>query len=153
MIIYEKLNELIKDAMTSGQKEQLNVLRLIKAEMLKAEKAPNFVMNDAAELKILQNMITQREDSANEYRKGGRPELAEQELAEANIIKAFMPELPSDEDIKAFAQSIINAGKPDGSLWEMKDMKTVMTAVKGRYDVPTVGKIVSEVLKSAIANQ
>ena len=153
MIIYEKLNELIKDAMTSGQKEQLNVLRLIKAEMLKAEKAPNFVMNDAAELKILQNMITQREDSANEYTKGGRPELAEQELAEANIIKTFMPELPSDEEVKAFAQSIIDAGKPDGSLWEMKDMKSVMTAVKGRYDVPTVGKIVSEVLKSAIANQ
>ncbi len=148
-MIYNKLNELIQSAMHEGNKDLLNTLRLIKAELLKAEKDGN-IINEQSETKILLKMITQREDSIKQYIAAGRQELANKEQLEIDIINRYVPKLPSEEEIREYVKSILDIGKQDGSKWEMKDMKSLIELVKTKYDSPTLGKIISIELKNHI---
>lgn len=150
-MIKENLNKYIADAMKSKEAKNLEVLRLIKAELTKAEK-DGIEINDASELKILLKMVSQREDSIAQYEKAGRNELAENEKEEIVIIKQYIPEQPTDEDILNHTLSVIETyknDKGDNYVVSMKDMKPILSEVQKKY--PTAnGKIVSKALQNYI---
>ena len=147
------INKYIAEAMKNRETERLGTLKLIKAELVKAEKS-GAVLDEAKELNILLKMVEQRKDSIEQYTKGGRNDLAEIERKEIDIINEFIPEQPTEEEIEKYADEVITKiiaqNDADWSL-SMKDMGVVMGVVKEKYPSAS-GKIVSKVLKERINN-
>jgi len=145
------INKEIAAAMKSRDRERLDVLKLIKTELVKAEKN-GVVLNEEKEVGILLKMIEQRKDSIEQYTKGGRTDLAESEQKEIDVIKEYVPEQPTEEDIEKYTHEAINAfiAKNDADYKiSMKDMKAILTMVQEKYPSAN-GKIVSKVVKERI---
>lgn len=137
-MLKDEINTLIMESMKAHNKIRTETLRLIKSELVKAEKS-----KDYNETKVILKMITAHKDSIDQFK--GRQDLIDKEQAELDIIQEFAPKEVSAEEIKEYTLSIIN-NIPNIS---MKDMKQVLSTVQAKY--PTAdGKIVSDILKSYI---
>lgn len=150
-MLHTEIDKLIANAMKERNIELLNVLKLIKSEMVKAEK-DGVTLDEVSETKILLKMLSQREDSIRQYVDGGRKDLADNEQKEIDIIKQFVPEQPTDEKIEEYTRGCISAyilTKKAGESLSMKDMKPLMNIVKEKYPSAN-GKIISKVLGSLI---
>ena len=145
------INRYIAEAMKKRETDRLGTLKLIKAELVKAEK-DGIKLDDAKETKILLKMIEQRKDSIAQYLKGGREDLAESEQNEIKVIEEFVPEQPTEEEIEKYTEDAIDAyieqNDADYAI-SMKDMKAILSMVQERYPMAN-GKIVSKVLKNRI---
>jgi uncharacterized protein YqeY len=145
------INKYIAEAMKSKDREKLSTLKLIKAELVKAEK-DGVKLDESKEAKILMKMVDQRKESISQYIKGGRNDLAEAEQKEIDVIKEYIPEQPTDEEIEAYTNDAINnyvIEKGDDYQVSMKDMKAILSIVQEKYPMVN-GKIVSNVLKNKI---
>lgn len=109
MDLFEKVSADIRSAMLARDKVRLEALRGIKKEFLEARSAPGAGgdLPDAAALKIIARMAKQRRESAEIYAAQGRPELAENELAEAAVIEQYLPAQLSDAELEARLADII----------------------------------------------
>jgi hypothetical protein len=145
------INRQIAEAMKKRETDRLGTLKLIKAELVKAEK-DGIAIDDAKEAKILLKMVDQRKESISQYIKGGRSDLAEAEQKEIEVIKEFIPEQPTDEEIEKYTYDAIDAyieqNDADYQI-SMKDMKAILSMVQEKYPMAN-GKIVSKVLKEKI---
>ena len=131
----------VKDAMKSGERERVHALRLIVNELQKAAKE-----NGADEVEVLQRERKRRLEAAEAYRDGGRADRAEAEEREAELIGSYMPEQISDEELSAIvgdalAESGATSPKEMGQV-----MALVMPRVKGRADGKRVSNAVKEKL-------
>ena len=154
-LIMIQIDELIKDAMHQKNRERLNTLKLIKAEFLKKQTEPGRKSKELTEdeqIKVLLKMVSQREDSIRQYIDGGRQDLADAEKREVEIINNFAPKQPTDDELAEYVSGVISAyrlTKEDGYTLSMKDMKPIMSIVRGKY--PTAnGKVISDTLKKVI---
>ena len=144
------LKPLIREAsiksLKDGSKEITMVLRLILAEFQKEEISQGSDLNSSVELRLLQKMIKQRNDSIKQYNDAGRNELAEKEQKEIEIIQGFLPEQINEEELIKLATETIN----DLSADSMKDMGDVMKVLKdktsGQADPAAISKIVKGLL-------
>jgi uncharacterized protein len=131
-MLRQQVNDSVKIAMKAGDKARLSTLRLINAAIqsaeIEAERAGK-TLADGDLPSLLQKMIKQRQESVEVYDRGGRKELADQERAEIEVIKAFLPEQMSEADAKA---AIAAAIKETGAAG-MKDMGKVMAVLKERH--------------------
>lgn len=123
----------------------LAVWRAIKAEFLnyKTAKAGN-VINEQVEVSIIGKMLAQRKDSAEQFRQGGRVDLAEREEAEAAVLGTLIPKEPTDEELENTIKEAVAAIKneqDEGYVVSMRDMKTVQNFVKQVYSNANGGKI------------
>ena len=145
------INKRIAEAMKAKDKEKLGTLKLIKTELVKAEKN-GVAIDEATEVKILMKMVDQRKESISQYIKGGRNDLAEAEKKEIEIIEQYIPEQPSDEEIKNYTNDAIThyveQNDADYRI-SMKDMKAILSMVQEKYPMAN-GKIISNVLKNRI---
>jgi uncharacterized protein YqeY len=127
----------------------LEVIRSIKTAFTNFEKEGK-ELTDADESKILLKMVSQREDSIEQYNKGARYDLAEKEQNELNILKEYVPKQPTDEEITNLTKGVIAAFETqNGRKVEMRDMKTILAEVQKTYPSAN-GKIVSSVVKSCM---
>ena len=148
-MLREKLNELIKSAMLNHDTVRLEVIRSIKTAFTNFEKEGK-ELTDVDESKILLKMVSQREDSIEQYNKGVRYDLAEKEQNELNILKEYVPKQPTDEEITNLTKGVIAAFETqNGRKVEMRDMKTILAEVQKTYPSAN-GKIVSSVVKSCM---
>lgn len=146
-MIHEKIEGLIQNARKSNDKVGVQVLSLIKTELTNREKEVGFKgWDDNAETKVLMKMAAQRKDSIEQYNAGGRPELAKAEQAELEYLEQFIPKQPTEEEVTAYTQEVIDAMKANGEEISMKIMKNVLTKVQEKYSMAN-GKIVSQVVK------
>jgi uncharacterized protein YqeY len=134
MGLREKFNEEMKTAMKAADKKRLGTLRLILAALKDRDIANRTedsreLLGDDEILTLLAKMIKQREESAETYDKGNRPELAANERDEIAIIREFMPKQMDEAEAKAAAQNVIT----EVGASSMKDMGKVMAALKERY--------------------
>ncbi len=147
MPLRDRLQGALKDAMRARQADRLSSLRLISAAIKdreianRSEGADGEVSEDDI-LAILGKMMKQRQESARAYQDGGRPELADKELAEAAVIEEFLPrQLDGGEVEAAIAAAIAQAGATS-----IRDMGRVMAVLKGSYtgqmDFGAVGPLV-----------
>ncbi|MGB5942890.1 MAG: GatB/YqeY domain-containing protein [Leeuwenhoekiella sp.] len=138
----------MKNAMKAKDQNALASLRAIKAELLKAQTAGGSKeeITEEEELKLLQKLVKQRKDSAAIYQEQGRDEMAQEELAQAEVIGQFLPEQLSEEKIAQVVDEIIATTGASG----MKDMGKVMglatTRLSGQADGKTVATIVRQKL-------
>ena len=118
----------IKAAMLAKEKVKLEALRGIKAAILLAKTADGSeTISDDAVLKIIQKLVKQRKESAELYKAQNRPELAENELAEASFMEVFLPKQLTEEELAVELKKIIEAVGAKGP----QDMGKVMgTATK-----------------------
>jgi uncharacterized protein YqeY len=101
-------------------------------------------------MKVLNTLLKQRRDAAEQYRAGHREELAQKEEREALIIQSYLPASASDEEIsRAVDESIAEVGASS-----MKDMGAVMKAVRARLEGKTIdGKALSDLVKAKLSSQ
>ena len=109
MALFDVISEDIKKAMIAKDKVALEALRGVKKEFLEAKtaKGASGDLTDDAALKILQKMVKQRKESAQIFTEQNRPELAENELAEAAVIEKYLPAKLSDSELEAEIKAII----------------------------------------------
>ncbi|HIV59717.1 MAG TPA: GatB/YqeY domain-containing protein, partial [Candidatus Alistipes pullistercoris] len=108
MSLEKEINDGIKAAMLAKEKVRLAGLRAVKAEILLAKTADGSdEISDGAVLKIIQKLVKQRKESAAVYTQNNRPELAENELAEAAVLEVFMPKQLSGEELETVLKAII----------------------------------------------
>lgn len=109
MALFDVISEDIKKAMIAKDKVALEALRGVKKEFLEAKtaKGASGELADDAALKILQKMVKQRKESAQIFTEQNRPELAQNELAEATVIEKYLPAKLSDAELEAEIKAII----------------------------------------------
>ena len=133
-----RINDDVKTAMRSKDKERLATLRLLTAAIKQIEVDQRIELDDDQVIAVLEKMLKQRKDSIEQFEKAGRHELAEIEIKETAIIQEFMPEQLSDAEI----DSLINEAISATGASEMKDMGKVMGMLKpklaGKADMGAV---------------
>lgn len=134
----ERLQESQKEAMKSRDKERLGTLRLILSATKQKEVDERIELSDEQIIAILDKMIKQRRESISQYEAGNRPDLAEKEAAEINIIQEYMPSALSEAEVDAIVtESIAQIGAT--SIKDMGKLMGVLTPkVKGRADMTVV---------------
>ncbi len=138
MSLKERISEDIKQAMRAGDKLRLKTLRMVTAAIKQREVDERIELDDPQTLAILEKMIKQRRESAEQYRAGHRPELAEAEEAEIAILQSYLPEPLSEAELdQLIDQAIANAGASDMSAMGAV-MAEVKTSVQGRAEMRDV---------------
>ena len=142
MSLKQTLTDAMKAAMKGGEKDRLGVIRLVLAAIKQVEVDERIELDDDRILAVLDKMVKQRRESISQYKDAGRQDLWEQEEYEITILKDFLPEELSDEEIE---QMIASAVESTGAS-SIKDMGKVMGILKpqmqGRADMGAVsGKI------------
>ena len=133
--------------MKAKQEVRLNAVRMIKAALMKYKADSMKEADEAAEMQILNSLMKQRRESADMFRKGDRPELAEKEEAELLIVESYMPASASEAEIDAaittaMAQTGVTTAKQMGAV--MKATQALLTGK--RVD----GKALSDKVRSKL---
>lgn len=150
MTIMERVTADTVTAMKARDQPRVEALRLLKSELKKKEIDKRAPLDEAEAQKVVESLAKQRQDSIEQFSKAGRTELVEKEQAELAILRAFLPEGASDEEIKAAVDKAASAlGTPTA-----KDMGAVMKAAL--FALKETGKIVdgkkvSEAVKARLA--
>ena len=145
MNLKDKINLDLKDAMKSGDKIRLNVVRSIRALILEFEKsgaAKELTPED--ELKMLTTAAKKRKDSIEQFRNAGRTELADTEEAELKILMDYLPKQMDEEEIKNEIIRLANQIGAKSKADFPKLMPLVMKELKGKAD----GKIVKSIVEN-----
>jgi uncharacterized protein YqeY len=141
MAVTDRVKDDLTTAMKAGERQRVGTLRLVLSELQKAAKD-----GGDDEVAVLRRERKRRHESARAFRDGGRPELAEQEEAEAVLIEAYLPAELSDEELRAIVAEAVGASGATSPQEMGKVMPVVMGKVAGRAD----GRRVSEHVKEAL---
>ena len=154
-MLRQDINEALKTAMKAKDSRATSTLRLILAALkdrdiaARGEPGAENGISDDAILEMLQKMIKQRLDSIEQYSKGNRPDLVQQEQEEIEIIKGFLPKQMSEDEVNA----AIDAVCKDVGAGCIKDMGKTMGALKERYagrmDFTRAAQLVKQRLSAA----
>lgn len=146
MTLKEKITADIKSAMIAKDANKLGTLRMLSAaiqsEEINARAKGIEVLSDEDVMKILRRENKKREESVKVYMDGNRPDLAEGEKKEIEIISAYLPKDMSESEIRALVEKAIAAGA--------KDLGSVMKAVNAEAGGRAPGKVVSEMAKQML---
>jgi uncharacterized protein YqeY len=138
----------MKSALREGDKPRLAVIRMLLAAIQRREVDERVELDDAGVLKTIEKLVKQGQDSARQYTDGGRQELADKELAEIEVLRAYLPEQLGDAELDALIDSVISAT----GAQTVTDMGKVMGAIReqaqGRADMGAVGARVKEKLSN-----
>ena len=149
MTLFEQVSKDIVVAMKAKDKVRLQALRNIKKYFIEAKTAPgaNDTLEDAAALKILAKLAKQGRDTAALYTEQARPDLAEEEVAQAQVVEEYLPKALSAEELEAEVKAIIaetGASSP-------KDMGKVMGVATKKLAGRADGKAISALVKQLLA--
>jgi uncharacterized protein YqeY len=134
--------------MKSKDEARLSALRMIKAALMKAKVDSPKPLDEAAEMQILKQLIKQRTDAAEMFRKAGRTGQAEKEEAERALIESYLPAAASEAEI----ESAIAAALSETGVTSLKQMGVVMKAAQAHLAGKTVdGKALSEKVRSRLS--
>jgi uncharacterized protein len=149
MSLKQKIYSDLKEAMKAGDALKRDTLRMLDSmiknteiEKLKKEEG----LTDAEVVEVLSRAVKQRRDSMDQYEKGGRPELADKENKEIEIISVYLPEQLSEDKIREIIKEIITATGASSKVDMGKVMGQAMGRLKGQADGNVVKKIVEELL-------
>lgn len=148
MNLFDKVSEDIKKAMLAREKVRLEALRGAKKEFLEAKtaKGANGELSDENATKIIVKMVKQRKESAKIYQENNRPELAENELAEAAVLEEYLPAQLDAAQLDAELRAIIAETGAQGP----KDMGKVMGRATKRLAGRAEGRAISAAVKNLL---
>jgi uncharacterized protein YqeY len=143
MTVTEQVRTDMTGAMKAGEKVRVGALRLVLSELQKAAKE-----GDADELAVLRRERKRRLDAAEQFRGGGRPELADQEESEARLIEGYLPAELGDAELDGLVAAAIDETGAASPKDLGQVMKAVMSRVGGRADGKRVSARVRERLSA-----
>jgi uncharacterized protein YqeY len=148
MNLFDTVSADIKAAMLARDKVRLEALRGVKKEFLEAKtaKGGDGELADDAAMKILVKMVKQRKESAAIYVEQNRPELAEEELAQAALIESYLPKQMSEEELTAALKAIIEKVGATSAKDMGKVMGTATKELAGKADGKAISAKVRELL-------
>jgi len=146
--LQEKIQSHMADAMRGKDQLRLSVLRLMKTAIKNKEIEKIKVLDEGEAIAVLNTLVKQRKDSAEQFRAGGREEMAQKEESEIKIIEEYLPAAASEEDIRhAIAEAVQETGATS-----IKDMGKVMKAAMARLAGKTAdGGRVSQLVKEKLS--
>lgn len=147
MNLEQKINDDIKAAMLSKERDKLNALRAIKAELLllKTNKNASEITEDS-EIKLLQRLIKQRKEAAETYISQNRTDLYEEEMFQFEIISAYLPAQLSEEEVKKIIQQIIQ----QENVSDIKGMGKIMGIASKTLAGKAENKMISDIVKQLL---
>jgi uncharacterized protein YqeY len=141
-----KLNDDLRQALRGGDSLRCSVIRMLLSAMNYSEIAKQTTLTDSDILGVIAKEIKQRKESIEAYKQANRPELAAKEETEMAILKAYMPEQMSHDEIISLAKKIIAEVGAQGPRDKNKVMPKLMPMVKGKADGQEVNTVVNELL-------
>jgi len=128
-------------AMKQKDELRLSVLRMVKSALKHKEIEKMSALTDMESLQVLQTLVKQRRESIEQYHKGGRPDLADKEKQEIEIIEDYLPAAPTDEEMHHAIEAAITETDADS----IKAMGAVVKAARARLEGKTIdGKVLSD---------
>ena len=138
------LTEAMKDAMRAKEKFRLGVIRMALAEIKRVEVDERVDINDTRCLAIIDKMSKQRRDAANQFVGGGRQDLADNELAEVEVLKEFLPAQLTDNEIRSLVDRAIATTGASGPQDMSQVMRQLKPQVQGRADMQVISNLVKD---------
>lgn len=147
MNLESKITEPLKEAMKSKNQIALEALRAIKSELMLMKTSGSAVeISENQEIALLQKLIKQRKEAAEQFTANNRTELAEKELAQAEVIQKFLPTQLSSEELETELKAIVSEVGAEGP----KDMGKVMGAANQKLAGRAEGKAIAEMVKKLL---
>jgi hypothetical protein len=147
MNLEERLVEEMKQAMKSNDKLRLSTIRMIRSGLKNKEIELRKKLEDEDVVKVIQAMVRKGEESVEQFQAGGRVDLVEKEKKELDILKSFLPQPLSQEEIL----KIIDQSIQETQATSLKDigkvMKSVMPKIGGKAD----GKLINQLVKERLS--
>ena len=148
MALLDRIQSDMVASMKAKDEARLNAIRMIKAALKKHEVDAMKPLDENSELQVLSTLIKQRRESAEMFRKGGRPGLADKEEAELKLIESYMPAAPSEQEI----ETAIAAALAETGVTSLKQMGVVMKATQAKLAGKRVdGKALSEKVRARLS--
>ena len=151
MSLHEQIKNGIKEAMKAGDKVRFEVMRGLSTaftnELVATGKTPQDILPDEQALAVITRLSKQRKDSIEQFTKGGRMDLVEEETAQLKILEEYLPKLMEKNEVEIFIKNKISEmGAIDPTKKGML-MSTLMKDLKGKADGSMVKQIVDELFK------
>jgi uncharacterized protein YqeY len=144
MTFIERISQDIAAAMRSREATRLGALRMAKAALMNREVEKGGALDDGESRQVMASLIKQRRDSIEQFRKGGRDDLADKEAAEIATLETYLPPALDAAAIEAIVDEVIHSTAASGA----KDLGRVMKGVMPRLAGQTVdGKQVNEIVR------
>ena len=148
MAFIDKISEDLTAAMRAKDQLRLDTLRMTKAALMNREVEKKRGLDDAESQQVVVSMIKQRRDSVEQFRNGGRPELANKEEAEIAILEAYLPPPIDAAELEGIVRAVVGETGATSAKDMGRVMKGVMAKLAGRA---ADGKSISELVKKQLA--
>jgi len=148
MALIDQVSKDMVTAMKAHEATRLDALRMLKTALMKYKVDTMKELDEQSELQILKMLVKQRSESAEMFRKGNRPELADKEEAELKLIESYMPSAPTEAELDAAIAAAL-AETPNASI---KQMGVVMKAVQAKLAGKNIdGKALSDRVRAKLS--
>jgi hypothetical protein len=147
MSLEERLVEEMKQAMKSNDKLRLSTIRMIRSALKNKEIELRKNLEDEDVVKVVQVMVRKGEESVEQFQAGGRVDLVEKEKKELDILKSFLPQPLSQEEILKIIDQSIQETQASSLKDIGKVMKSVMPKIGGKAD----GKLINQLVKERLS--
>lgn len=147
MSLKEQLETDMKNAMRARDNETRDAIRYVLAAVKNAEIDKRTALSPDEEIKLLRSQVKQRQDSIDQFRAGGREDLAEKERAQVQILEKYLPQQMDDDELTAF----VKAGIAEAGAKGPKDMGKVMGVLSAKAEGRVDGRRLSTAVRNALA--
>ncbi len=147
MGLKERIMADMKEAMKAKDTVRLSTLRLLLSEIKNKEIDKRGELTDDEILAVIQKAVKQRRESIQQYKDGGREDLAEKEQKELEVLEAYLPQPLSEEELISLIDEVIKEVGATSMRDMGKVMREIMPKVRGRAD----GKLVNELVKKRLS--
>ncbi|MFY0565520.1 GatB/YqeY domain-containing protein [Archangium lansingense] len=147
--VRERIDADLKDAMRSKNELNTSVLRMLKSAIKYKEVEPGATgpLDEASILQVIGTLIKQRRDSIEQFKSGGRPDLAEKEEQEISVLQNYLPKQLTPDELRAEVQAAITQAGAKSA----KDMGAVMKVVTPKLQGRAEGRAISEEVKNQLS--
>ncbi len=148
MSLSERLSEDFKKALKAGDRDVVSAIRMVKAAVKNREIEKRSSLDDEEIHGVLMSLARQCKDSIEQFSRGGRQDLAEKEARELSIIRSYLPQQLTEEELKKIIADVIREVGASDKRDAGRVMKTIMPRLKGKAD----GRLVSELVQKVLAD-
>jgi uncharacterized protein YqeY len=143
-----RIDQDIKEALKARNSLKLGVLRMLKSEIKYREIDKGSELSDEEVISVLSSSVKKRKESIEQFQKGGREDLVSREKTELEVIRGYMPEQLTEEELSRIILLAIQESNATGPADLGKVMKSIMPQVKGKADGKLINQLVTSQLQS-----
>ncbi|MDD5433926.1 MAG: GatB/YqeY domain-containing protein [Nitrospira sp.] len=148
MSLLDRLSTELRDSLKARNQLKVEVIRLLKSSIKNKEIEKMAPLTDEEIIGVITSAVKQRRDSIEQFKKGGREDLAQKEASELEVLHTFLPQQLSDEEVIAEIKSVITETGASSPKDMGKVMKALIPRIRGRADGTKVSSLVKEIIES-----